>query len=76
VGSVSSNVTIQYVTVHVDVSELIVHIEVIPRIEVGTVGANPTSAPPPMIVGMVMVPVPISVEPWANDETGSESDQT
>jgi hypothetical protein len=62
--------------VHVDISEPIVHIKVIPRIEIATVGANPPFASPAMIVGMVMVPVPISVEPGANDKTGSESDQT
>jgi len=75
VGPIACDVPILDVTIHLDVSELIVDIEIVPRVEVATVSTNPASASPPVIVGMVAVPVPIPVEPGSNNKTWPESDE-
>jgi len=47
--------------VHVDVSELIVHIIVIPRIDEAPVRSNPSSAIPSVIIRSAAVPIPVAV---------------
>ena len=68
-------VPVNDVSVHTDVSELIIHIRVVSTIRELSVGADPALPPPAVIVGPAPpVPVPISVEPGSNDEAGTEPD--
>jgi hypothetical protein len=56
----------------VDVPKLIVHVEVVLRIEEAPVGANPASAFPAVIIRTTAVPVPVSIQPRSDRKTGTE----
>jgi hypothetical protein len=55
-----------------DVPKLIVHVKVVTRIEESPVRANPTAAVPTVIIRTTAAPVPISIQPRSDSETGTE----
>jgi hypothetical protein len=60
----------------VNISELVVHVVTVSGINEASVGSNPAAAVPTVIVGPAAIPVPVTVQPRANDRTGPERNQT
>jgi hypothetical protein len=60
---IAADVPINDVTVHVDVSKLIVYVGAIVHINVASARVNPASTAPTMIVRTSAMPVPVAVQP-------------
>jgi hypothetical protein len=58
-----------------NVPKLIVHVEIVAGIDVPSAGSNPASTPPTMIVGPSAVPIPVPIQPCANNQARSKTDQ-
>ena len=71
-GSGSIDVAVNNSSVHMDVSELIVHIIMIPGIDEPSVGSDPAPAVPSVVIRAGPVPVPVAVQPRADGEAGAE----
>jgi len=59
-------------SVHMDVSELIVHIIMIGAIDEPSVGSDPPAAVPSVVIRPGTVPVPVAVQPRADGEARAE----
>jgi hypothetical protein len=54
-----------------DISELIIHVMMIPGIDEPSVGSDPAAAIPPVVIRTGPVPIPVAVQPRADGEAGT-----
>jgi hypothetical protein len=59
-----------------NISKIIIHVRTIPRVDELAAATNPASSSPPVIIGAGAKPVPIAVQPWSDEQAGSETNSS